>query len=167
MEGIIELHYRKVITINTSGAWEKLVFEDSFTEFKLQAQNFTVGTAYTSYAQLQRHVPQAAQLSARVTPAVNGYVKQLDGLIPDVLNNIGKRFLRFDQYQFELINSDITDKAKHQVAVNFYSRRLRWYKTIANLLLVSEMDEDAGAKQTNLFALPLYVNIKSFQPFEA
>lgn len=166
MEKVIELCYRKIIAVNTAGEWERLVFESSYTEFRIQAQNFTAGTAYTSYGQLLRNVDEASQLPARILPAVNGYIKQLGNVVPDILNNVGRRFLHFDNYEFELINSDIKDKARHQVAINFYTRPLVWHATIGTLLLVAEIADDISAANTNLFSLPAYVNIQNIKPFK-
>ncbi|WDF54192.1 hypothetical protein [Mucilaginibacter sp. KACC 22063] len=166
MDKVIELCYRKVITVSSAGEWERLVFESSYTEFRMQAQNFAAGTAYTSYGQLLKNVEQASQLPARILPAVNGYIKQLGNVVPDILNNVGRRFLRFDNYEFELINSDIKDKARHQVAVNFYARPLWWHATIGNLLLVAEVVDDVPIANTNLFSLPAYVNIQTIKSFK-
>ncbi|RYE29074.1 MAG: hypothetical protein EOP42_15220, partial [Sphingobacteriaceae bacterium] len=91
----IILCYRKIIDINAAKPWDKLVFEDSYLEFKLQAQNFSNGTAYTSYADLIRNIPNAQQLPGLVTPAISHYIRQLNDITPDILNNIGRRFLRF------------------------------------------------------------------------
>jgi len=37
-KGIIRLCYRKVIDVNSVNAWDKLVFNDTYTEFLLQSQ---------------------------------------------------------------------------------------------------------------------------------
>lgn len=164
----IILCYRKIIDVNAAKPWDKLVFEDSYTEFKLQAQNFSHGTAYTSYADLIRNIPNAQQLPGLVTPAISNYIRQLNDITPDILNNIGRRFLRFNQFKFELINSDINDKSKHQISVNFYSDPLLWHETIANFLLVStEKENDLESENleilTNLFQLQPYLTIYSIK----
>lgn len=57
--------------------------------------------------------------------------------MPDVVDNLGRQFLRFTQFQFELVNSDLLDQARHQVAVNFYAKPLRWHDAVGPYLLVS------------------------------
>lgn len=132
----------------------------------MQAQNFSAGTLYTSYAQLLQHFPNAQKLAAMVTPSVTGYVQQLGGIIPEILNTLDRRFLRSRSFQFEIINSDINDRDKHVVAINFFSEPLIWHDTINNYLLVSPHntetpnDEDAEAL-TELFQLQPYLNIHS------
>ncbi|QJD96298.1 hypothetical protein HH214_10695 [Mucilaginibacter robiniae] len=161
---IITLCYRKIIDINATHPWDKLVFDDSYMEFKMQAQNFSQGTTYTSYAELLRLVPNSSRLPGLVTPAIVGYVQQLHEIIPDILNNLGRRFLNFKQFQFEIINSSITDKSKHHIAINFYSEPLYWHDTIGQQLLVSATTINDGQQAlTDLFQLPSYVNIHTLQ----
>lgn len=167
---IITFCYRKIIDAASAKPWDKLVFEDSFMEFKMQAQNYSTGTPYTSYADLVKHVPNAARLAGLVTPSITGYVQQLGSIMPEILNNAGRRFLQFDRFQLEIINSDINDKAKHQIAINFYSVPMLWHDTIQNLLLVSSYDADGQQKSTdanefstNLLQLPPYLNISSLK----
>ena len=161
----ITLCYRKVIDASAAKPWEKLVFEDSYTEFKMQAQLYNQEKKYRSFAELRQQVPGADQLHFLVSAAVIGYIQQLNETIPDILNNLGKQFLRFTKFQFEIINSDLQDKSKHQMAINFYSEPLCWHETIGNFLLVSDKPAEAGEVQTNLFQLQPYMNIHSLQTF--
>lgn len=134
-------------------------------EFKLQAQNYSVGTQYTSYAELTRYFADAQKLPAMVAPSVTGYVQQLGGIIPDILNTLGRRFLKIRSFQFEIINSDINDRDKHVVAINFFSEPLIWHDTIDNCLLVSQQNselKDSGEVSTELFQLQPYLNIQTF-----
>lgn len=164
MARIITFCYRKIIDQTATKQWDRMVFEDSYLEFRLQAQNYSIGTNYTSYADLLHHVPNADRLTGRITPAVTGYIQQLNGIMPDMLNNLGRRFLKFDRYQLEIVNSDIADKAAHKIAINFYSVPMVWHDMVAGLLLVSEAapnpDEDT---LTNLFQIQPYLNIHTIK----
>jgi len=166
---VIILCYRKIIDIRSFKQWDKLVFESTYLEFKMQAQNFSQGTAYTSYSELLRNVPNAQRLAGMVTPSVTGYIQQLGSIMPDILNNVGRRFLTFSKFQLEIINSDINDKDKHQVAVNFYSESLFWHDTIDNYLLISaqqaesQLNVENNCISTNLMQLQPYINITSLQ----
>lgn len=137
-ERIITLCYRKIIAMNATGTWEQLVFNDTYAEFLLQAQYFNPDKKYSSFAQLTRHIPQTAKLHFLVSSACIGYLQQLNEKVPDIYNIIGKQFLIFKSFHFEIINSDINEKAVHQVAINFYSEPLLWHDTIGNYLLVSD-----------------------------
>lgn len=161
---IIRLLYRKVIDANAQKAWERHVFEDSYAEFLLQAQFYNQDKKYNTFGELLTHVPDAEKLHFLVSPAITGYLKQLNGKVPDVLNNIGKHFLPFKNFKFEIINSDLRNKARHQVAVNFLTEPLSWHDTIGNQLLVStNSDSEDGALLTELFSIPPYLSIHSLK----
>jgi hypothetical protein len=53
----ITLCYRKVIDASAAKPWEKLIFEDSYTEFKMQAQLYNQEKKYRSFAELRQQVP--------------------------------------------------------------------------------------------------------------
>lgn len=140
---IIQLCYRKIIDASSQKQWEKFVFESSYTEFLLQAQLYNQEKKYTSFAELLINVPGAERLHFLVSAAITGYMQQLNGKVPDILNNLGRHFLGFKHYRFEIINSSINNKAAHQVAINFFSEPLLWHATTGNYLLVSPL---AGEK---------------------
>lgn len=157
----ISLCYRKIIDVTSPKPWEKLVFEDSYTEFKMQVQYFNQEKKYRTFAELMQSVPGADKLHFLVSAAVMGYVQQLHEIIPDIVNNLGKHFLKFTRFQFEIINSDLQDKSKHQVAITFYTTPLVWFDTIENYLLVSDQNKTAGEVLTHLFQLQPYLSIHS------
>ncbi|WP_115375620.1 hypothetical protein [Adhaeribacter pallidiroseus] len=160
---IITLCYRKIIQSTAVKPWEKLVFEDSYAEFKMQAQLYNPEKKYRSFAELMQHAPGAEQLHFLVSAAIIGYVQQLNQIVPDILNTLGKHFLQFDHFQFEIINSDIQDKSKHQVAINFYSEPLVWHDTVHQYLLVSDKRAIGQITLTHLLALQPYLTIYSLQ----
>jgi hypothetical protein len=141
-KGIIRLCYRKVIDASSQNAWDKLVFESTYKEFLMQAQFYNPEKKYTTFSELLQHVAGADKLHFLVSAAIAGYLQQLEGKVPDILNNLGKHFLVFKNYRFEIINSDIKNKAAHQVAINFFSEPLTWYDTIENYLLVSPVNAE-------------------------
>lgn len=137
MNKIIRLSYRKIIDTDSPKMWEKMVFEDSFQEFKMQAQRFNPGNKYNTFSDILLNNSGAEQLHFLVSGAVVGYIKQLNEKIPDVINTSGKHFLPFKQFRFEIINSDIKDIAKHKIAINFFSEPVRWVDTVGNTLVLS------------------------------
>ena len=163
-EQIIRLCYRKIIDASSSKAWERYVFDDTYTEFALQAQFFNQEKKYQSFAQILYHVAGADQLHFLVSPAITGYVEQLHDRIPDITNSLGKLFLSFKHYRFEIINSDIREKGKHQVAINFYSEPLTWLATIGSQLLVTSAHKtEDGERLTDLFSMQPFLSIYSIQ----
>lgn len=160
---IISLCYRKIIDITSVRPWEKLVFEDSYQEFKMQFQYFNQHKQYQSFAELAREAQTAAKLQFLVSSSVTGYIQQLNERIPDILNTLGKHFLTFKNFRFEIINSDITDISKHRIAIYFYSEPLEWHDTIDNYLLVSDKNQTGEELYTNLFQLKPFLNIHTLK----
>ena len=163
----ITLAYRKIMDANSPKPWEKLVLADSYREFRMQAQLYNQGGHHRTFGELLHHVPAAEKLHFLVGGSIGGYVQQLKGLVPDVVNNVGRYFLKFTHYQFELINSDLHDPSKHQVAINFYSEPLCWHDTIGTYLLVSAAAAPAvagGEVLTHLFQLQPYLTIHALHP---
>lgn len=160
----IRLIYRKVINAATENLWEKYIIDHTYKEFLMQAQLYNTEKKYGTFAELKNHVPDSQKINFLVSGSVNGYLKQLQGKVPDILNNIGKLFLPFERYKFEIIDSDLGDKTKHRIAIEFISEPMMWYGTIDNLLLVAinhnKLNEDEEIL-TDTFALQPYLSIYS------
>jgi hypothetical protein len=144
--------------------WEKMVWEDSFTEFKMQFQRFNQEQKFFSFGALLSKDAQAAQLHFLVGGSVLGYLKQLNGIIPDVVDNLGQRFMAVADCTFEIINSDVRDISKHEVAFNFYSAPFLWHDTIGGFLLISSVGKEKNTNtddcyNTHLFQIMPYVSI--------
>jgi hypothetical protein len=162
----ITLSYRKIIDAQCNKPWEKMVFEDSFTEFRMQAQSFDQLKQYRTFAELVQQVPGADALHFLVSASVTGYLRQLGGRVPDVTDNLGKLFLRFDNFRFEIIQSDRATIQQHRVAINFYSQPLHWLDTIHDYLLLSDPQSTSaedGSVPTILYRLSPFVSIHSFK----
>jgi hypothetical protein len=162
---IIRLCYRKIIDASSQQVWDKYVFESTYAEFLLQSQFYNQEKKYTSFSELLLNVKGSEKLHFLVSAAVTGYLQQLGDKVPDVLNNLGKHFLVFKNYQFEIINSDIKNKSRHQIAVNFYSEPLLWRDTIGNYLLISSAQEEKNNDGilTNLVQLQPFLSIYSLK----
>ena len=161
---LITLCYRKLIDTHATRPWDKLVFDDSYREFRLQAQYFNQERKYRTFGELLHYVPGAERLHFLVSGAVRGYLQQLNGTVPDIVDNVGRLFLKFEKFQFELINSDLLDSTKHHVAINFFTEPLTWHATIGDYLLVAPPAAASGQEVfTHLFRLQPYLTIHSLQ----
>src|SRR5687768_2918956 len=162
---IIRLYYRKVIDASSQKTWDKYVFDSTYTEFLMQSQYYNQEKKYSSFGELIQNVPGAEKLHFLVSAAIVGYLKQLDGVVPDILNNLGKHFLKFTGYRFEIINSDIKNKTGHQVAINFFSEPLTWHDTVGGYLLVSPLngEENEDGILTDLLQLQSFLSIYSLK----
>ena len=167
MNKIIRFCYRKIIDSTAAKAWERLVYEDSYTEFKMQAQRFNAENKYSSFAEIVQNNPAAEQLHFLTSAAATAYVRQLNDKIPDVLNTLGKHFLPFKNFRFEIINSDIKDSKSHKVAVNFYSEPVEWLDTVGSTMIIAVHNTvENGELLTDSFILPSFVSIYSIKQTE-
>lgn len=160
----ITLCYRKIIDASATRPWDKLVLDDSYREFRMQAQYFNQEKKYRTFGELLHYAPGADRLHGLVSGAIVGYLQQLGGVVPDVLDNLGRRFLKFDKFQFELINSDLLDPSKHQVAISFFTEPLVWHETVGAYLLVSPLAAlTSEAILVHTFQLQPYLAIHTLQ----
>ncbi|HPG10261.1 MAG TPA: hypothetical protein PLU37_01940 [Chitinophagaceae bacterium] len=162
---IIQFCYRKIIDNASEKQWEKYVFESSYKEFRMQAQLYNQDKKFRTIAEILHHVPAAERLHFLVSPSITGYIQQLKGIVPDVLDNLGKHFLHFEKYRFEIINSDIQDISHHQVAINFFSEPVEWIETIGNYMLITRSHEKADEENrlTHLVELKPFFSIYSLK----
>lgn len=164
---IIRFCYRKIIDASSEKSWEKLIFESSYEEYKMQQQLFNIEKKYNSFAELLLHVPGAERLHFLVSSAVTSYVRQLNGTVPDITNTLGKLCLKFKEYRFEIINSTHYNKDLHMVAVNFYSESVLWHTSFVNHLLIStgEISKQDGTL-TQIIELRPFLSIYSLKEIE-
>jgi hypothetical protein len=138
---LIRISYKKIIDSSNTASWDKLVFDSTWQELLMQAQFYDQQKQVTTFRQLVMQVPAAERLHFLVSAAVVGYLKQLNGFVPDVLSKQGLPFLLFNDFKFEIIDTDFTDKTKHRIAVTFFSDPVVWHETIAEWLLLSNPAE--------------------------
>jgi hypothetical protein len=93
MKKTIRLCYRKIIDATATTAWDKLVFDSSYTEFLMQSQLYNPDKRLTGFAEMINNDSRAEQLHFLVSTSVTGYLQQLNGVVPDILNNQGRHFL--------------------------------------------------------------------------
>ena len=165
-KGIIRLSYRKIIDANSPKLWDKYVFEDTYMEFYMQAQLYNPENKYATFQELLDNVPNADRLHNLTSAAAVGYIRQLNQLIPDIVNRSGKRCLPFSQFTFEIIQSHVQDKSAHRVAILFYSDPLTWIDTLPDSLLIAYGDQREALREsreveTDLLDVQPYLNISS------
>ncbi|MES3016156.1 MAG: hypothetical protein V4721_00185 [Bacteroidota bacterium] len=162
MNRVITFCYRKIIDAGSVRPWEKMVFDDTYQEFRMQFQFFNQQRKFNSFAGLLHESPlEAEKMHFLVSAAASGYVKQLSGRIPDIFNALGRQFLVFSNFSFEVINSDMNERDKHQVAVSFYSEPLTWHDTIGDQMLLSDIKQEGNEILTHLVRLQPFLSIHS------
>ena len=170
MKGFIKFCYTKVIDADSSGIWEKHVFENTYKEFFMQAQQFDQQKKYTTFQEILKNVPKADGMHYLVSTAAIGYIRQLNGRIPEAFSTTGKPCVPFKNFKFEILQSHVQDKRQHKVAVYFYSDELIWIDTIDRCLLFTSGDQiellqKGNAVETEMLTVPPNLGICSFRLF--
>jgi hypothetical protein len=165
-KGLIQLCYRKIIDADSQKVWDKYVFEDTYMEFFMQAQTYNQEGKHSTFQEISENVPAASNLSYLVSTVAINYIRQLKDIIPDIANVYGKLCLSFKRFKFEIIQSDIEDKASHKVAIYFYSEPVTWIDTLDGKLLIAYGDQretiDSGNEiETDMIALQPFIIISS------
>lgn len=137
MTGLIRLCYTKVIDKDCETAWDKNVFHATHQEFYMQAQQFDQQKRYSTFREMLAHIPKADQMHYLVSTAAKGYLLQLNNLVPDVTNAAGKRCVSFRNFKFEILDSHVTDKNQHRIAISFYSEPLLCVGALESRLIIS------------------------------
>lgn len=160
----IRLCYRKIIDATAQRQWDKYVWEDTHRELVMQSQIYNADKKYRLYSELIKGVKEAENLPFLVSTALVGYLKQLNGMIPDITNVLSKTCLPFKNYKFEIIESDLVNNSLHKVAVEFISEPLTWHDTINNSLLISvdeNRDANDDAMLTDMITMQPFLSIFS------
>lgn len=167
-KAVIRLCYRKIIDVTSSGRWDKLVFEATHKEFFMQAQQFDQQKKYTTFNEIIANVPKSEALHYLVSTAIAGYLRELEGIIPDVRNQFDKPFLTFRNFKFEILTSHTRDKNQHKIAIYFYSDPVTWLETFGKTLIVTTGDETVAlqkgmALHTEMIEASAQLSICSYQ----
>jgi hypothetical protein len=171
MKGIIQLSYRKIIDTSSQKLWDKYVFDDTYQELYMQSQFYNQEGKYSTFKELVANVPSAEKLHYLTSTAAIGYIRQLNGVVPDIANSWGKLCLPFTQFKFEIVYSHLQNKDLHKVAIIFFSEPLTWIDTIDNQLLIAYGDQREALQsgkqiETDMIAMQPYFSISYFQKID-
>lgn len=162
----IRLCYRKIIDADSRKPWDRAVFDDTHLEFYMQAQRLDPDGKYPTFQELTENVPKADQLHYLASTAAVAYIRQLKDIVPDIANAYGKLCLPFKNFKFEIIQSHITDKSQHRIAIWFYSEPLTWIDTIGNQLLIAYCGENPVLNnqemETDMITLVPFLSISQY-----
>ena len=143
----IKIAYRQIIDSRSPSEFEKKLFNDSFDEFYLQSQAYSDGGRLKTFQDLIGQNPKANSLHYKVGFSVGRYIAELKNVIPGLRDSIGKP-LAFENHEFQLIDSDISNKNAHKIAIIYISD---WFDLLAvagNYLIVGTPHGGDGSTST-------------------
>jgi len=141
-QALIKLAFRQEIDIQSSTPFGKDVFHDSYQEFLLQAQAYNREGKFRTLEEMIDANPKANSLHYKVGFAVGLYVSGLNNMIPGIKKLIpGLTYPAFESHHFEILHSDILDRAQHRVVITFYTGVLTLLNSFGENLLLSTSDQ--------------------------
>lgn len=160
----ITLAFKQQINHTSTGAFERMIFEDTYTEFQMQAQAYNQENRCRTFTELKTHAPKSHSLNYKVGFAIGLYIQQLNQLIPGLKDTFGQVPIPFETHLFELEESDIADRTAHRVAITYQTPPLTLYAIIGDRLLLSlnNQQENNGAIPTFLLQLQPELSITSY-----
>jgi hypothetical protein len=148
----IRLAYRVVIDNLATAAWDRYIFEDTYTEYIMQQQLFnSKENPKQTFRELLSENPKAEQLHFLTGMAAQSYVSQLKGnfyRLPDVL---GTTYFPFAGYKLDIVNTDITDSSRHKVGITLFSPLFTYLGIVNNCYMVSVSTEEQAGYETVMF----------------
>lgn len=162
-KGMVRFCYRKILDRTAAPGWDQDLWNDTYAELRMQAQVYNQDKKYRYLSELKKERPVAKSLDHLVSMAAIPYLKKLETVLPDIVNTSNEPFLKFQQFRFEVIESDLATIASHSIAISFYSERMIWIDTIGDILLLAEPAQDSAVLLTQQVQLKPFFSIYSFE----
>jgi len=163
---LIKIAYRQIIDATSTGSFEQQVLDASYNEFLMKCQAYNPEGKYKTFTQMKAADGRANSLHYKSGFAIGHFINSLNNKIPGLFDTLGKNLL-FETQQFEVIESDITSKTEHKVAITYFTDTLTLFEIIGNYLLLANGNELTEQKkeavETFLFQLQPHCSIISYQ----
>ncbi|MBD0285569.1 MAG: hypothetical protein ICV79_09115 [Flavisolibacter sp.] len=160
-KALIKLAYRQIIDSSSQGMFENNVFNDSYQEYLMQVQAYDSENRYSTFSELVAQVPKAQSLHYKVGFSIGLYIKELNNLIPHLEDSLGRLIVPFETHQFEIVDSDITNKAIHKVAITYTTGFMILIGVVGDYLVLSVNDESkaTSSEPMDTFMLRVQSNL--------
>jgi hypothetical protein len=147
MKGIIKFGFQKIIDHTAASAWDTCVFDDTWMEYKMHAANYNQQNKASLFTTILKENRAAEQLHYEVSTAAIGYIRQLQGVIPGLLNKHGKSIIPFKNFKFNIIQSDMLNNKLHKVEIIFISEPLTLIDVFNDQYLIAIDDKQQELKE--------------------
>jgi len=159
----IKLVYKQVIDASSTDIFEKRIFDASYDEWLLKSQAYNLEGKFKTFSELKANDGRANSLHYKLSFAVGHYIERLKNIIPLLTDKLGN-LVKFDVPKFELIESHVTDKTRHKVAINYITSPLVLCHIIGDyLLLAIDGANDGQPLETFMIKLEPNLSIASYQ----
>jgi hypothetical protein len=117
----LRLAYRQVIDSSSTEEIELAIFNDTHAEFLMQIQSWQTSPEQENWIDFQETIEDFEEkMNFKVGMAIGGYVQKLFHEIPGLADASGRPVL-FDNYKFEIVDTNIKSRSAHKVALTYYT----------------------------------------------
>jgi hypothetical protein len=152
----IKLTYRQVIDAGAMTDFEKNIWHFSYEAYRITSQTYNNDGSITTFSGLIAKDARANSLHYTTGVAVSGFVEKLKKNIPHLKDALVQD-IAFDNWQFEIIESDILNKSLHKVAILYTTGTFTLHQMIGETMLLSKenVPENGQHKNDDTFMLLL------------
>lgn len=136
-KSVIRLTSRLYIDKDCESLLEKNIWHYSYEEFLLKSQVYNSEKKFHLFSEMKKNDGRANSLHYKTGFAASGFIQLLENKMPLITDNLDQPFL-FQEYRFELVESDILNKELHCIALYFTSAEWILQEIIGNHLIISE-----------------------------
>ncbi len=157
MSALIKISYRHIIDASAQSQFEKNVFHFFYEEFLLKSQAYNPEGKFQTFTELKANDGRANSLHYKSGFAVTGFIESLNKKIPFLEDTTGKQ-ITFDICNLEVIETDISNRLYHTVALHFTTAVLRLHQSFGQFLVLSE-EKNSESNPHETFTLQLQPNV--------
>ena len=139
-KALIKIAYRQVMDASSQSTFEKNVLQFSYEEFKMKSQAYNPEGKFKTFSELKAHDGRANSLHYKSGFGVIGFIDSLNKRVPNLTDTMGQNIL-FNSYKFEVIESDITNRLLHKIAITYYTDTLVLFAVIGDCMLLAPADK--------------------------
>ena len=122
-------------------SFEKNVFNASYKEFLLKSQAYNPEKKFTTFSEIVANDGRANSLHYKTSFAVLHHIETLQNKIPGLEDESGRIKIPFLIPEFKLLESDITDKSLHRVAIIYITDTITLIDNFGEYLLLALGDQ--------------------------
>lgn len=140
-KALVKFSYRQVIDANSTSAFDKSVFNATYQEFLLKSQAYNLGNRFKTFSEMKQNDGRANSLHYKLSFAALHLLQPLNNTIPQLKDNSG-RSIKYDNPRFELIESNVTDKLAHTLAIHYTTAEFTLMETAGEYMVLTAGDEE-------------------------
>ena len=167
-QGQVRFAFRIVINQHSRTAWEKYIWESTYQEFLMQSQLYNnKNEPLLTFKEILSKDENAEKLHFLISMAAHPYILQWKGKIYHLADNLGNNFMPFNNYQMDIIDSNIKDIKAHEIGITFYTPLVSLIDIWDGHYLIS-LDENlqnlSEGLSTMLFKLQPRLSVTFYKP---